>query len=107
MKPSNTPAPSFGSHGHLFDLLTGQLVKTKISGLKDYGHWDDLRVFVPRGEDMGTGQVSCVKMDWDRRMRLDGSVWKEVCLGGAICLGKLLAEDIRVMLPREDPLAEG
>jgi len=93
--------------GHLFDLLTGQLVKTTISGLKGRMHLDDLRVIVPRGEDVGTGQVSCVKMDWDGRMRLDGSVWKEVCLGWAICLGKLLAKDMREMLPRGGPLAEG
>ena len=96
-----------GRSGRLFDLSTGQLVKTKVSGLKDRVHLDDLRVFVPRREGVaGMEQVSCVEMDWDGRRRLDGSVWKEVCLGGPICLGKLLAEDMREMLPRGGPLAE-
>ena len=44
-----------GRTGHLLNLSMGQLVKTKISGLKDRVHLDDLRVFVPRGEDVGTG----------------------------------------------------
>ena len=78
----------------LFDLSTGQLVETKISGLTDHVHLDDLRVFVPRGEDAGMGQVSYVEMDWDGRRRLDGGVRNEVCLGRPICLGKLLTEDI-------------
>jgi hypothetical protein len=90
----------------LFDLSTGQLVKTKISGLKDRVHLDDLRVFLPRGEGMPTGQVSCVDMCWDGRRMLDGSVWKEVFLGGVICLGKLLTEDMGRMPLREGPLAE-
>jgi len=58
----------------LFDLSTGQLVKTKISGLKDRMHLDDLRVFVPRGEGVATEQVSCVEMYWDGKRLLDGSV---------------------------------
>jgi len=96
-----------GRSGRLFDLSTGQLVKTKISGLKDRVQLDDLRVFVPRGEGVATGQVSCVEMCWDGKRLLDGSVWKEVCLGGAICLGKLLIEDMGEMPLREGPLAEG
>ena len=94
-----------GRSGGLFSLSTGQLVKTKISGLKDRVHLDDLRVFVPRGEAVAMGEVSCVEMHWDGRRMLDGSVWKEVCLGGAICLGKLLAEDLGEMPLSGGPLA--
>ena len=95
-----------GRSGRLFDLSTGQLVKTKISGLKDRVYLDDLRVFVPRREGVAREQVSCVEMHWDERRLLDGSVWKEDCLGGAICLGKLLMEDVGGMPPRGGPLAE-
>ena len=39
-------------------------------------------------------RTACVEMPWDGRRMLDGSVWKEVCLGGVICLGKLSTEDM-------------
>lgn len=76
----------------LFNLSTEQLVKIKISGLKDHVHLNDLRVFVPRGGDMILQQVSCMEMEWDGKRRLGSSFWKEVGLEGLICLGKLLAE---------------
>ena len=95
-----------GRSGRLFSLSTGELVKTKVSGLKDWVHLDDLRVFVPRREGMAAGEVSCVDMSWDGRKMLDSSVWKEVCLGGVICLGKLLTEDMGEMPQRGGPLAE-
>jgi len=45
-------------------------------------------------------------MDCDGIRQLDGRILKNVCLGGVICLGELLAEDIRKMLPKGGPLAE-
>ena len=35
-----------GRSGRLYDLITGRLVQTKPSGLKDRVHLDDLRVYV-------------------------------------------------------------
>jgi hypothetical protein len=97
-----------GRSGRLYDLVTGQLVKTKASGLKDRVHLDDLRVFVPRKkEGIGDDRVQCVDMDWDGRRTLSGSVWKEVCLGRAVSLEKLLSEDMEGTLSRGGPLAGG
>jgi hypothetical protein len=91
----------------LYSLVTGQLVKTMLSVLKDRVHLDDLPVFLPRKkEGIGGRGLQCV-MSWDGRRTLDESVWKEVCLFGAVCLGKLLSEDMEGTLSRVGPLAGG
>jgi hypothetical protein len=91
----------------LYGLVTGQLVKTMLSVLKDRVHLNDLPVFLPRKkEGIGGHGLQCV-MSWDGRRTLDESVWKEGCLGGAVCLGKLLSEDMEGALSRGGPLAGG
>ena len=95
-----------GRSGRLYDLLTGQLVKTKISGLKDRVHLDDPRVFVARTEEGSKDDgVQCVEMSCDEKRMSDESVWKEVCSGGTISLEQLLMEDMGRSLSREGPLA--
>jgi hypothetical protein len=60
-----------GRSGRLYDITTGQLVKTKPSGLKDRIHLDDLRVYVtrksPREEkDAGEGAEAVSIVEWAR-----------------------------------------
>jgi len=50
-----------GRSGHLFDLSTGQLVKTKISGLRDRVHLDDLRCLCQEGKTRVRGRFRAWK----------------------------------------------
>jgi hypothetical protein len=95
-----------GWSGLLYDLVT-QLVRTILSVLKDRVLLDDLPIFLPRKkEGIGGHRLPCV-MSWDGGRSLDESVWKDVCLGRAVSLDKLLSEDMEGALSRGGPLAGG
>ena len=57
-----------GRSGRLYELITGRLFKTKLAGLKDRIHLDDLRVYVSRkrsrdAEVSSVGSVKCETSD--------------------------------------------
>ena len=87
-----------GRSGRLYDLTTGQLVKTKPSGLKDRIHLDDLRVYVSwdrssREEVESVGVIACEKLDWKGEK---GDEWRMVGSGGAVNLGGLVQTGVEL-----------
>jgi hypothetical protein len=81
-----------GRSGRLYDLITGQLVKTKQAGLKDRVHLDDLRVYVSRDrsqeeEITNVERVECERVEWKGAGAED---WRGIGKGGAVDLRKLV-----------------
>jgi len=55
-----------GRSGRLYDLITGQLVKTKQAGLKDRVHLDDLRVYVSRDQSQEEEITTIERVECDK-----------------------------------------
>jgi hypothetical protein len=81
-----------GRSGRLYDLITGQLVKTKQAGLKDHVHMDDLQIYVSRDrsqeqEITNVERVKCERVEWKGAGAED---WRCIGKGGAVDLRKLV-----------------
>jgi hypothetical protein len=82
-----------GRSGRLYDILTDRLVKTKQAGLKDRVHLDDLRVYIPREQQLEQAEVAKMElvrweeMDWEGEKAED---WRKVGNGSAVDLEFLI-----------------